>query len=282
MWVLNPRGRSASGAKPVSGDSTRTAARHCAGRRVRLESDPGRVLDGDGTFKVTNSWVTNFTGWAQASGAQPVSGDFNKDGRSDIALVGGSGWNTIPVAFSYGDGTFKVTNSWVPNFPGWAQASGAKPVSGDFNKDGEADIALVGGPGWATIPVAFSYGDGTFKVTNSSVPNFPAWAQASGAKPVSGDFNKDGEADIALVGGPGWATIPVAFSYGDGTFKVTNESVPNFPAWAQASGAKPVSGDFNNDGEGDIALVAPSVWGSIPIALSYGDGTFLVSNWSVN
>ena len=57
----------------------------------------------------------------------------------------------------------------MPNLPVYAQQNGAKPVAGDFNKDGLADIALVGGVGWGSVPVAFSYGDGSFRVTNAPV-----------------------------------------------------------------------------------------------------------------
>jgi hypothetical protein len=42
---------------------------------------------------------------------------------------------------------------------------------------------------------------------------------------VAGDLNRDGRADIALTGGPGWNTLPVGFSRGDGSFRVTNESI---------------------------------------------------------
>ena len=236
---------------------------------------------GDGTFLVTNEAVTDVPAWAQQSGAKPVAGDFNKDGYSDIALTGGVGWGSVPVAFSYGDGTFRVTNEAVSGIPAWAQASGAKPVPGDFNKDGFADIALVGGSGWGSVPIAFSYGNGMFRVTNEAVTNVPAWAQQSGAKPVAGDFNKDGYSDIALVGGTGWGSVPVAFSYGNGMFSVTNSAVPNFPVYAGQNGAKPVAGDFNKDGFADIALTGGVGWGSVPVAFSYGDGTFRVTNSAV-
>jgi hypothetical protein len=110
-----------------------------------------------------------FAEWASQPGVQAVAGDFNGDGRADTALVGGTGWYTVPMAFSNGNGTFNVTNQVVPNMSYWANQAGVKAVAGDFNGDRRADIALVGGAGWYTVPMAFSNGNGTFNVTNEPI-----------------------------------------------------------------------------------------------------------------
>src|SRR4051794_2089359 len=222
-----------------------------------------------------------FAIWAQAPGVQVVSGDVNRDGRADVLLTGGAGWTTIPVAFSRGNGTFRVTNEAVTGVPIWAQAPGVKVVAGDVNHDGRADLMLTRGPAWTTIPVAISPGNGPFRVPNEAVPAGPWWAQAPGVKLVAGDVNHDGRADLPLSGVPPYTTLPGSFSRGNGTFRVTNEAVTDVPWWAQAPGVKVVAGDVNHDGRADLMLTGGPGWTTIPVALPRRHGTFRVTNEAV-
>lgn len=124
---------------------------------------------------------------------------------------------------------------------------------GDFQGYGYSGIALTGVPGWQSIPVALSNGDGSFHVLNTTgdqdVADFATWAAETGVQVLAGDFNGDGRTDVALTGVPGLASIPVAFSNGDGSFNVTNLPVTNqpvsdFATWAAQRGVTLVTGDF--------------------------------------
>ena len=233
---------------------------------------------GLGLFNVTNGTVGAFSGWAATANVKLVSGDFNNDGFTDVALTGGSGWASVPVAFSNGNGTFRVTNFGIANFGAWASTPGVKVISGDFNGDGRTDLALTGGLGWASVPVALSNGNGTFNVTNFGIANFATWATTPGVTVVGGDFNGDGRTDLALTGGLGWASVPVAFSNGNGSFNVTNFGIANFATWASTASVQVLSGDFNADGRTDLALIGGQGWGTVPVAFSNGTGTFNVTN----
>ena len=111
---------------------------------------------GVGEFNVTNAPVGNFAVWAATANAQPLVGDFNGDGKTDVALTGPAGWSSLPVAFSNGNGTFNVTNQPITNFAVWAATANAKPLVGDFNGDGKTDVTLTGPAGWSSLPVAFA------------------------------------------------------------------------------------------------------------------------------
>ncbi|WP_405060163.1 VCBS repeat-containing protein [Kribbella sp. NBC_01505] len=239
---------------------------------------PVAMSNGDGTFTVHNSPVSQFPGWAAAPNATVTAGDFNNDGRTDLALTGAAGWTTVPVAMSNGDGTFTVHNSPVSQFPGWAAAPNATVTAGDFNNDGRTDLALTGAAGWTTIPVAMSNGNGTFTVQNNPAGQFPYWASGARTKVTAGDFNNDGRTDLALTGAPEFVTIPVAMSNGNGTFTVQNNPAGQFPYWASGARTKVTAGDFNNDGRTDLVLTGAPEFVTIPVAMSNGDGTFTVHN----
>ena len=231
---------------------------------------PIAFSQGDGTFTVTNEHTFDFARWTESAQVKVVSGDFDGDGDTDLAATGGPGWNTMLMAFSQGNGSFTVTNHYIGEFATWTQADGVKVVSGDFNNDGRDDVAAVGGPGWNTMPIAFSHGNGTFFVTNHFVGAFPSWSRLAGVEVVAADFSGDGTADLALAGGRRWTTQPVAYSRGDGRFTVTNLSSTLFPVWAENSAAKLFAGDFNGDGKGDLAVTGGPGWTTVPVASKSG------------
>ena len=243
---------------------------------------PVALSKGDGTFTVSSFQSPDFASWASSQAVQIIPGLYNNDICTDLALVNGTpGWASIPIAFSNCNGTFSVTNAQVANFPAWAADITVRIIAGDFNNDKRTDLALVRqSAGWTTVPIAFSNGNGTFKVTNGQVPNFASWAADLSVKVIEGDFNGDKRTDLALVRqAAGWASVPIAFSNGDGSFNVTNEQVTNFPAWAADASVKIIPGDFNGDGKQDMALARRAAgWKTTPIAFSTGDGKFEVEN----
>ncbi|WP_203912212.1 FG-GAP repeat domain-containing protein, partial [Rhizocola hellebori] len=199
------------------------------------------LSNANGTLTVATPLAGVFADHATAATARAVAGDFNGDGRTDIALTGVAGWNSIPLALSNANGTLNVTVPFATTFADLAGQPAARILTGDFNGDGRTDIALAGVPGWNSIPIASLHPDGTW---NQSLPGsayFATTAADPGAWIVPGDFNNDGNTDIAVTGGSAMNSIVVAVSDGDGTFSTYDPYVGAFATHAATPAAKLVA-----------------------------------------
>jgi hypothetical protein len=188
-------------------------------------------------------------------------GDFNGDGKADLAMTDANGQN-VSVLLSNGDGTFRPPVTYAT---GIAEAV----VTGDFNGDGKLDLAVAYSNGANVsggVAILLGNGDGTFR----AAVNYGAGLEP-GAIAV-GDFNGDGKLDVVVANYAG-GDISVLLGNGDGTFK---------PAvtYSTGSGSLPLSlavGDFNHDGKLDVVVGKFSCYspcGTISVFLGNGDGTF--------
>jgi len=214
-----------------------------------ISSDNVSVLlgNGNGTFQTAVNY---------AAGANPnyvAVGDFNGDGKSDLAVADANS-NTVSILLGNGDGTFQTAVNY---------AVGSWPSSvavGDFNGDGKADLAVADANS-NTVSILLGNGDGTFQTAvNYAVGNGPVSV-------VVGDFNGDGKADLTVANVNTNSAVSVLLGNGNGTFQpAVNYPAGNLPASVAV-------GDFNGDGRVDLA-VANYGGNNVSILLGNGNGTF--------
>ncbi len=146
---------------------------------------------GDGTFQATACRST----WATSTRRISRRGDFNGDGRADIAVVSQDldGNSELELLLGNGDGTFRPTTP-VPTSPEVPLSAGDCHWSwSDRPRRGQLPWTL---PGRANSRCwCVSQGDGTFRATtpiNLNILN-PSFL-------LTGDFNGGGHADLAVFG----------------------------------------------------------------------------------
>src|ERR1039458_1289360 len=173
-----------------------------------------------------NAQFTPAPGSPFAVGTSPRSvavGDFNGDGKPDLALANESS-NNVTVLLDDGSGGFTAA-------PGSPFAAGANPffvAVGDFNGDGKPDLAVAN---WSSNNVTVLLGNGSGGFTAASGSPF-----AVGLLPISvavGDFNGDGKPDLAVANE---ASNNVTVLLGNGSGGFTAASGSPF-----AAGANPYS-----------------------------------------
>ena len=232
---------------------------------------PVLLGNGDGTFQPA---LNNYAG---PNPSTVAVGDFNGDGKLDVAVHIASYTKNISVLLGQADGKFQplIQSSTVGGFL----------VPGDFNSDGKLDLASANYVSFdqnsrtytnGNLSVVLGNGDGTFSA---------ATAHSAGLHPFSvavSDFNADGKFDLAVInfGDPysspqinGSATV--LLGRGDGSFN------PSFNYSAGVASVSGVVGDFNGDGTQDLAVANLGSYyqgsftnSSVSVLLGKGDGIF--------
>jgi uncharacterized repeat protein (TIGR01451 family) len=204
-----------------------------------------RLLAGIVTFGLTfctnapKCWAVEFApAKTYATGTSPtavVLGDFNADGKLDIA-VANNGSGNVSILLGNGDGTFQpAVNFEADPSPNWI-------VAGDFDGDQKLDLVVSG----LSLSLYLGNGNGKFETA--------IHLSGGSGKLSASDINLDGKPD--LISG-----VNLLLGNGDGTFQAP-----------RGLGVSPqFIGDLNADGKPDLVAVNET---SITTMLGNGDGTF--------
>ncbi len=185
-----------------------------------------------------------------------AAGDFNGDGKLDLAVVNG-GDGSVSILLDNGDGTFKA----AMNFSACTNCN--RIAAADFNADDRSDLVLLR-PGDANasdngdLTIYLSNGDGTFRKGQVLTPG------KNPSSLLTQDLNADQKPDLVVTNQTD-DTLAVLSGKGDGTFQ---SPVP------YTTGDQPTStllADFDQDGLQDLAVLR---YLASDILLANGDGTF--------
>lgn len=219
----------------------------CVGQLAPKDFPNGKVLDidvkGDGSTPPQTVIASEL-----ARPVQTISGDFNKDGLTDLVICG-QGFKKGGVYLMTQKPDHSYIQSNISEQPGAAQA-----VAGDFNNDGWQDVMVLFGTGDEGLWMFFNDHDGKF--TPKNLLRFPPVYSSTSFQLA--DINHDGKPDLIYTAGYNYHNSRILKPYhglyifinlGDWQFKQSYFYPIN-------GATKAIAADFDGDGDLDIATIA--------------------------
>ncbi len=204
----------------------------------------------DGSNAATPGWIDL---WAMDAGDAYVVGDFDGDGRDDLAAFSDTGWSQLMFWNGAGFDFVYGNDAHLGQVGLWYMAPDDTWLAGDFDGDGVDDLVAISTDGWFHL-MRFDTATWDWSWTWGAYGQVGLWYLAPDDRWVVGDWDGDGADELIAIASSGW----IHRMHWDGTDWVwdwgndgNGRIALRDAAWASGW----VPGDFYADGRDDLLIV---------------------------
>jgi hypothetical protein len=220
--------------------------------------------------------------WQFQPNDQFYVGDFNGDGKDEVAVFNGTDWVMPYLGLLADDGNngLRLIARYDGDIPGWGGlAANDKFYVGDFNGDGKKDLFVFNGQDWSMTYVAMLRSTGSgFTLVRRFDGDIPGWGGlARHDQLFVGDFSGDGRDDLYIFNGADWSMSYVGmFRASASNLTMTRRYDGDIPGWGGlAEHDQLIVGDFSGDNRADLFIFNGDDWSMSYLGMFRSTGTAL-------
>lgn len=217
--------------------------------------------------------------WQFKPGDRFYVGDFNGDGKDEVAVYNSTDWvmEYLGLLADDGSGGLRCVARYDNAMPGWQFHKTDRFYVADFNGDGKKDLFVFNGSDWAIPYVGMLRSTGTgFSVVKRYDANLPGWQMRPGDRHMVGDFSGDKKEDLWVFNGGDWSIAYLGMLRSTGAALAMSKRFDgNMPGWQMRQNDRHHVGDFDGDGKADLYVFNGTNWAIAYLGMLRSTGSAL-------